>query len=185
MEIKSNPREVAVTMSKANIYALVFAVIPLGMLLAFWAMYGGAPIRQGNDFFNLWVFLPVVTVGIVIHELIHGFSWMAAARLPFSRIKFGFQTRTLTPFAHCTVPITKRAYVFGALMPAIVLGFVPFIWAMLTGNGWWLFFAFFFTLAAGGDFLIVWLLRKVPGHLVVADHPEKAGCYVYDEVPNQ
>ncbi|MBC7776613.1 MAG: DUF3267 domain-containing protein [Phycisphaerae bacterium] len=184
MDTPTNSREIAVTMAKANLYALVFALIPVGMILLFWALFGKEAIRVGNDFFNLWVFLPVAVIGIIVHELIHGFSWMAAARLPFSTMKFGFQMKTFTPYAHCTVPITKRSYVFGTLMPAITLGFAPFLWAIFTGNGWWLFFAVFFTFAAGGDFLIVWLLRKVPGHLLVADHPVKAGCYVYDGQPS-
>jgi hypothetical protein len=38
-----------------------------------------------------------------------------------------------------------------------------------------------FTLAAGGDALILWLLRGVPAGRLVRDHPSKPGCLVLPE----
>jgi hypothetical protein len=45
----------------------------------------------------------------------------------------------------------------------------------------WLFFAgLLFSIAAAGDFMILWVLRNVPSHLLVQDHPSRAGCLVYE-----
>ena len=41
-------------------------------------------------------------------------------------------------------------------------------------------FGFFFTFAAGGDFLILWLLRKEKDTYMVQDHPKKIGCIIQE-----
>ena len=93
-------------------------------------------------------------------------------------MRLGFQWKVLTPYAHCTVPMPARPYRIGAAVPGIALGIVPIAAATALGNGPLLAFGLFFLLAAGGDALILWLLRDVPGDRLVEDHPTRAGCYV-------
>ncbi|MFP4089902.1 MAG: hypothetical protein ACLFUB_20875 [Cyclobacteriaceae bacterium] len=38
-----------------------------------------------------------------------------------------------------------------------------------------------FITAAGGDFWILYVLRKESANSWIADHPERAGCVVYEE----
>jgi hypothetical protein len=40
----------------------------------------------------------------------------------------------------------------------------------------------FFTMAAGGDFLIINLIRKEKSSALVQDHPTEAGCYIYRKI---
>lgn len=40
----------------------------------------------------------------------------------------------LTPYCHCDVPLSKRAYIAGALMPLIVLGILPGIVGVVIGS---------------------------------------------------
>jgi hypothetical protein len=68
------------------------------------------------------------------------------------------------------------------MLPAFVLGIVPAIIAMATGNLGLMVFGFFFTFAAGGDFLILLLLRKEKPNTLVKDHPDKIGCIIYRAV---
>jgi hypothetical protein len=170
----------SISMLKAQTASLPFGLFAIAELLIFAAVWGFDPVMDASDILLPWYFFPIFAAGIVVHELIHGLSWMAAGRLPFAQMKFGFQLKTLTPYAHCTVPITKRAYVFGTLMPAAALGCIPFFISLITGNGWVLIFGILFTFAAVGDFLIVWLIRTVPWNAMVEDHPENAGCFVYN-----
>ncbi len=119
-------------------------------------------------------------VGIVLHELIHGLAWMYFGEKPRSAITYGFKLKTLTPYAHCDEPMDVHAYRLGAAMPGLLLGLVPWLAGVATGNGSVLIFGFIFTLAALGDAMILWLIRGVaPGSLVL-DHPTEAGCYVID-----
>ncbi len=171
----------SVSMLKAQTASLPFALFAVAEAALFFAVWGAGPITAASDFLMPWYFFPIFIVGIVVHELIHAFSWMAAGKLSFAQMKFGFQLKTLTPYAHCIVPIKKSAYVFGTMMPAAVLGFIPFGLSLYNGNGWVLIFAVLFTFAAVGDFLIVWLIRSVPWSAMVEDHNENAGCFVYEQ----
>ena len=65
-------------------------------------------------------------------------------------------------------------------MPGLVVGLLPSLVGIATGNGWIMLFGLFFTFAAGGDLLVLWLIRKVDAKVLVEDHPTNAGCYVYE-----
>lgn len=170
-------------MDKANLYSLI-PVLPvvLPLVTAYIWRWGGAAFWDGFNalFANFLVFIVVFFVGVIVHELIHGFAWMLLGRKPFGVIKFGFQLKTLTPYAHCTVPLPLTPYRWGAAMPGIVLGILPAMIAIFNGNGFLLAFGLLFTVAAGGDMLILWLIRHVEGSKLVEDHPTNAGCYILD-----
>jgi hypothetical protein len=86
--------------------------------------------------------------------------------------------KTLTPYAHCNVPMRADAYVIGAATPGIVLGLAPLVAGMLFASGVLFAFGALFTLAAGGDALIIWLMRGVSADSMVLDHPTRAGCLI-------
>jgi hypothetical protein len=128
------------------------------------------------------IFFALVILGVIIHELLHGIIWSRYAEKGFKSIKFGISWKMLTPYCHCTEPLKVRYYVFGAVMPAIILGFVPSIISLLIGNLAMLLFGMIFTFAAIGDFLIVFLLRKENMDNMVEDHPSEAGCFIYRKI---
>src|SRR5690606_1558426 len=125
--------------------------------------------------------LGVLVAGVLAHEALHALAWHGAARPPRGSVRLGVQWKTLTPYAHCTVPMTAKAYRIGAVTPGIVLGLAPALVGLAAGWGGWMLFGLLFTLAAGGDAVVVWLLRGVEAHRLVADHPSRAGCLVLDE----
>jgi len=120
-----------------------------------------------------------MTIGIIAHELIHGITWAMYTKNGFKSIKFGVLWKVLTPYCHCSEPLKVKHYITGAIMPAIILGFLPFVYSLFTGNALWLFFGIFFTMSAVGDFLIVNLVRKENMNSLVLDHPSEVGCYVF------
>lgn len=127
------------------------------------------------------IFILTTLLGIIIHELIHGITWAFFARKGFKSIKFGVLWKLMTPYCHCKEPLLLKHYILGAIMPAIILGFLPAIYSILTGNIGLLIFAIFFTIAAVGDFLVIKLIRKEKRDSLVQDHPSEAGCYIYQE----
>jgi hypothetical protein len=182
----STRRDLSVSMGTASIYSLMIAV-PLVLLLG--ALYAARwGVRSILDAFSIdlgnliaiLIALVVFVLGVVVHEYIHGLAWAFFGRKPLSSIKFGFQMKTLTPYAHSTEPMEVNAYRLGAVMPALVLGILPTLIAIINGNGWLLAFGLFFTAAAGGDLLILWLIRNVKAGTLVEDHPTQAGCYVIE-----
>jgi hypothetical protein len=125
------------------------------------------------------IILGIMLIGIVLNELIHGITWARYAREGFKSIRFGVMWKSLTPYCHCKEPLSVRHYIIGGLMPAIVLGFVPFVVSLFVGKLVLLLFGIFFTTAAAGDFMIVYSLRKEKADNLVQDHPSKIGCFVY------
>lgn len=166
---------------RANLVGLLL-LIPLSacILLPYAAVWGWA--KTGSDFIvfydHLLLFLLLVAAGITAHELIHGLTWMMAGNLSHGAIKYGVNWKALAPYAHCREPVDIYAYRWGAAMPGIVLGIIPFLVGLLAGNGWFALFGYLFTITASGDILILWLIRDIePGSLVL-DHPHEAGCQV-------
>ncbi|MFN5371640.1 MAG: DUF3267 domain-containing protein [Bacteroidia bacterium] len=121
----------------------------------------------------------LVLIGIAIHELIHGITWAQFATKGMQSMKFGVLWRKLTPYCHCKEPLKVRHYIVGALMPAVILGFIPALAGIITGLMGLLSFGMFFTLTSVGDFLIIYTLRREKADDYVQDHPSEAGCYVY------
>jgi len=60
-------------------------------------------------------------------------------------------------------------------MPLIVMGIIPSIIGLIIGNGGILSFGIIFTLAACGDIIALYMLRKLDNNIYVSDHPKKMG----------
>ena len=123
-------------------------------------------------------------LGIIMHELIHGITWSKYTEKGFKSIKFGILWKMLTPYCHCKEPLKVKEYILGAIMPAIVLGLIPAMYAIIFGNILFLVFGVFFTTVAIGDFMIINLLRKENMNSLVLDHPTEAGCFIYRKLKN-
>lgn len=171
----------SVSLASANAVALVGAVPVLAALaVPFGAIWGWTAVADGAVW---WSDRPLLLVGalvggVLVHEALHALAWHASARLPPGSVRLGFNWKALTPYAHCSAPMPARAYRIGAAAPGVALGLLPVLAAWVTGSGAALAFGLLFTLAAGGDALILWLLRGVAPETPVEDHPTRAGCLV-------
>ena len=165
-------------MLKANVVALV--VLGLFCLLGVAGMYA---VWGGISFGRPWssmLFCIGIFAGVAVHELIHGFTWMWATRSGFSHLRFGLLQGGV--YCHIDVPMSKRKYVVGALMPLMLLGVVPFLLSFATNSLWLMLFGAIFIGCAMGDVLIVWAIRKEPPDTLVYDHPSEPGCIVYHPI---
>jgi hypothetical protein len=173
-----NKRDLSISMLRANLVVIV-VVFPVAMLQfgLFLILHG--PNEMGITW-NFLLFLALVVAGILVHELIHGLTWVAFGKLPFSAVQFGFQWKSLTPYAHLKAPVEVTVYRLGGFMPGFVLGIVPYCLSLALGDGNLLWFGMIHTLAASGDWLILWLLRSIKRGTRVEDHPTRAGCYVIE-----
>ena len=177
--MNENKRDLSISMARANVIVL-FLSIPLIILqfTIFLWLHGTEGLKLTGSSALLIV---AVLLGIVIHELIHGISWVIFGRKPFSAIKFGFQWQTFTPYAHLKEPVEVNAYRIGALMPGFILGILTYLLSLVLGSGDLFWFSLLHTSAAGGDWLILWLIRNVKPGVQVEDHPTNAGCYVLEQ----
>jgi len=177
---------------KANVFTILI-LIPISLLyvapyyllhkgdstiINFKSFLESITINFGIAGIPLFILL-ISAMGIIAHELIHGIVWSRYSKRGLKSIKFGFLWKILTPYCHCKEPLLLKNYIIGVIMPAIILGLLPAIYAIIFGNLGFLIFGIFFTMVAGGDFLIINLLRNEERNSLVADHPSEAGCYIY------
>ena len=173
-----NKRDLSIPMVRANIIVM-FIMVPVAILQ--FVIFNIVHSTKGlATTWNFMILVTIVLIGVVVHELIHGISWMVFGHKPFSAIKFGFQWKTLTPYAHLKEPVEVNAYRIGAFMPGIILGILIYILSVVFGDGNLFWFSLIHTSASGGDWLILWLIRNVKSGTLVEDHPTNAGCYVIE-----
>ena len=178
---------------KANVNAL-FMIIPIVVVFAlpYFLLWHGkfknSGIRNMMEIAdigiagNIFLYLVALIAGIVLHELIHGFTWALFTEKGFKSITFGIMKELMTPYCHCKEPLRVKHYIWGGIAPAILLGLIPAILSLVTGSFPLLLFGIIFTLAAAGDFMIINLLRKEKMDDFAEDHPSEAGCFVYRKV---
>lgn len=126
------------------------------------------------------IVIPIFFAGVVVHELIHGLTAIFYAGIPTSAAQFGFQWKSATPYFHSTVAIPAGKYRIVVIMPLIIMGMIPYIFGLVTASGPVITFGITFTICAGGDLLILWLMRGLKGSTLVEDHAEKIGLIIQE-----
>lgn len=184
-------RNLTIGTGKANAYGIAFALPFLFLFgtayfLSWFRSFHSFSIHEWALFFRpLWSTNPVMLFGmllggVVVHELIHGICWGVFAFRGYKSISYGIVWKYFTPYCHCNEPLLLKHYIFGGIMPAVVLGFIPSVAGIISGNVLVFLFGMWFTMAAGGDFMIIWMLRKQASDSFVQDHPSKMGCLVLE-----
>ncbi len=174
-------RDVSIPMERINGPALWLSFVLLPLTLApFVALYGSEQLVESGwpaEHTAFGVLIAVVVL-IVLHEVIHAVTWMIAGRVSWRNISFGFAWKALSPYAHVAVPIPARAYRVGTAMPGLVTGVVPAVVALLIASGPLMLVSAMLIAGAVGDAIVLWVIRAVPGDVLVLDHPSAAGCFV-------
>lgn len=124
-----------------------------------------------------WVtaFIAAVAAGIFIHEGIHGLFIAMFARGGFSSLSFGYDKKTMSPYAHSEVPLRVWQMTVVCLSPLFFMGILPFAAALYYGSLFIYLFSVVFIITAGGDIIYARLLLKVPLRTFVEDLPDSVG----------
>lgn len=130
-----------------------------------------------NYMVNYIIFMVLLFAGIVIHELIHGFFWSRFTKNGFKDIEFGIIWKSLNPYCTCKVPLNRKAYITGLIMPCVLLGIVPCIISFFIHNSWLLSLGAIMIISAGGDLLIFKMIleSKKYDEEFYLDHPTDIG----------
>lgn len=165
---------------KVQLYGIIGAVV-LFLVLSypFQSLYGKPIFRFEDLHWQDWALVALVFfAGITVHELIHGLTAILYAGIPTQQARFGFQWKSLTPYFHSKVAIPAGKFRVVVVMPLIALGIIPYIAGLATGMGGLVAFGIMFIICAGGDVLILWLMKGLSSDTLVQDHPEKIGLIV-------
>ena len=186
---KYRKTELSLTAAEANVQALAFMVpIVLVYGTAYWVIwpeqFAAQNLRQLVQthqqllMVSPLVMLLVFVLGAVAHELLHGLTWAVFCKNGLKSIEYGVHWKVLTPYCHCKEVLPLRHYIIGGMMPGLVMGLLPALVGIATGHFLLFLFGLFFSIAAAGDLLILWMLRHQHSSSLVQDHPDKIGCYV-------
>ncbi len=171
--------DLTVSLLAANVYGVAAGVLPgLLALVLFLSIWNGERLEDALNVVTFLHFIVVFLVGAFIHEGLHAVGWMLFAGVPRSAIEIGVKWKLLTPYAHSQQPMPAAGYRWGTALPGLLMGILPALLAVVLGSGMLLLVGVFFTAVAGGDFLVLWLLRPVPGDTLVEDHPTRVGCII-------
>jgi hypothetical protein len=169
--------------SQTNIFSLGLLILSFLVLGGIYILIWGGQ-NTWNDakeyIFNALITIPIIIAGIFIHEGLHAIPLLIISKIPLKGLKAGVNWINFTPYIHCKHPVSVTDYRISSLFPAVLLGFIPAITGIIIGFFPFLFFGIIFIITAGSDLLSIWKLRKVPGNFLASDHPEKAGCVVYE-----
>lgn len=122
------------------------------------------------------VFLTIIAVSVMLHELLHGFGWMLAGHLRWQDVQF--QVNAMMPTTNCTQPLAKGAYLVGVLLPFAVLGFASLMLLLVLPSTFSLLATFVNLTLAGADLLIALFALREPRDARFKDHPTLAGYVV-------
>jgi hypothetical protein len=177
--------QLTISIIKANIIVLLLAipVTAIGVLLFLWknpASLLRPTAQTGILFLVLFVAL------IVVHELIHGLTWSLFTEHHFKDVEFGMMKDTLTPYCACMTPLSRGHYIWGALMPCVILGVIPTILGILLGSSLLFWIGIVMFLSAGGDLMIVAKVlafkpQSESKEILVYDHPTEAGSVIFEK----
>lgn len=159
----------------APLWALPFALILIPCFFAANDLhFGSAPGRY-------FLFLLLLLLATVVHELIHGLTWGLFSPKGFFSIEFGFIAEMLTPYCYCGEPLKKGPYLAGSLMPFLLLGLLPSIAGVLSGSMLLLLLGLVMIMGAGGDMTVSakLLFMKLEKGSVIMDHPTECGFVLF------
>ncbi len=173
--------DLVIDIGKANVFAIIL-LVPL-FVIGYVLYY---KVNHGFDItrFNVLFFLITYLVLIVVHELIHGLSWSIFTPHHFKDIEFGLMKPSMNPYCTCLVPLKKGQHIFGTIMPLILLGIIPMIAGIITGNHWMMLMGILMSDSAAGDILIIRKILSYKSHaqdIVYMDHPTEAGGVVFEK----
>ena len=176
--------EKIIDLMKANLVGLkYFALFAVLFATPFYLIWKGnfSSILLNIDGVLLRGFAPLIAVigGIIVHEMIHGIFFAMYAQKGFSAVKFGILWKMLTPYCHCKEPLKIKHYIIALLAPLVLLGIIPGIISLVTGNLMLLVFGIIFSAAAAGDLMIYQLIKKENPEDYVQDHPTEAGYTIF------
>jgi hypothetical protein len=167
-------KEHTLKFGKANLYAFLIS-IPIGLILLilYSFIWSYEDYVSGLDILADYFY--VFFAGIIIHEFLHIIGWAFFTSKGFKSFRIGIKLKYITLYCHVKEPLKVKHYRAGIALPLIILGIIPSLYGIFTGNGTVFSFGLLFTLMAGGDIIVLMWLRNLDNNSYIIDHSDKMG----------
>lgn len=166
------------TKSQAMLYGILCALpflLAVGCLFRFALRDRAQLMTLGGPTFFI-AFLAIIAVSVTLHELLHGLGWMVAGSLRWRDVHFHLSA--MMPTTSCEIPLAKRAYLTGVLLPFAVLGLASLALLLIFPGTLSLLSALVNFTLAGADLVIAACVLREPQNARIADHPTLAGYVI-------
>lgn len=176
------PKDVTMSSKMAIIKGVIFAlpfVILLGVVYRVF-LTDKASLLEINGISFYATFIAIIVVSVFIHELLHGFGWIIASRKGWGTIKFNISA--LMPSCSCRTVLTKHQYLFGVLLPFVILGTISIIFMFVYPGTVSMLTMLVVFFGAGADLVIAFDILHEKSSIFISDHPTDAGFISYSKI---
>ena len=171
-------KDVTISSGKAMglgvLYALPFVVI-IGLLYRFLLIERAHLSEVGGLSFYI-MFIVIIVISVVIHELLHGIGWAISSGKGWSVVHFNINA--MMPSCACKAALKKKQYLIGVLTPFVILGLGSVLFVYVYPGTVSLLTLIVNFIAAGADLIIASNVLKEHDSLI-ADHPTEAGYVAF------
>ena len=171
-------KDVTITSGKAMILGVLYAlpfVIVFGLLYRFLLIERAYLLEvSGLSFYIL--FIAIIAISVVIHELLHGVGWAVASGKGWNVVRFNINA--MMPSCACKAALEKKQYLIGVLSPFVLLGFGSVLFILIYPGTVSLLTMMVNFVAAGADLMIAVNVLK-EGESLIVDHPTEAGYIAF------
>lgn len=171
-------KDVTIPSGKAMIlgvlYALPFIII-MGLLYRF-LLIDRAHLSEVGGFSFYIMFIAIIAISVVIHELLHGIGWAISSGKGWKVVRFNINA--MMPSCACKAALRKKSYLIGVLAPFVVLGLGSILFVFVYPGTVSLLTMMVNFIAAGADLVIAFNVLK-EGNCLIADHPTEAGYIAF------
>lgn len=171
-------KDVTISPGRATVLGCLCAlpfVLLFGVVYRLFFLERAHLLELGGVSFYL-MFLAVIAVSVVLHELLHGIGWAIASRLGWKVVRF--TVSAMMPNCACQAALSKKAYLCGVLAPFTVLGLGSILFVCAYPGTVSLLALMVNFVAAGADLLIALKVFR-EGPCLIVDHPTQAGYIAY------
>ena len=168
----------------AYAYIILFLIPAAALLLYIYAIrFSGKAIQISLSGLTDLIMLALFGLGFLLlttaHELLHALAAIIFCQAKRKDIRFGVIWKVLTPYTHCTLPMTPAQYKIVLFLPNIVLGILPYILSLVIGSPLMYWYASLMLLGGLGDLFIYIQTTRLPAEALIIDHPSKIGFLAY------
>ena len=171
-------KDVTISSGKAMIlgvlYALSFVII-FGLLYRFMLIERAHLSEVGGLSFYV-MFIVIIAVSVVIHELLHGIGWAISSGKGWDVVRFNINA--MMPSCACRGALKKKQYLIGVLTPFVISGLGSVLFVFIYPGTISLLTMIVNFVAAGADLIIAFNVLKERDSLIV-DHPTEAGYIIF------
>lgn len=171
-------KEVIISSGKAMILGVLYVlpfVIVFGLMYRFLLIERAYLLAVGDISFYI-VFIAIIVISVIIHELLHGIGWIVASGKDWSIIRFNISA--MMPSCACKVVLKKKQYLTGVLAPFVVLGIFSILFIFIYPGTISLLTMIVNFISAGADLIIALNIFK-ESDCLIADHPSEAGYIAF------